>query len=185
MFYSKKLNGSLKRFVEDALEQPAHQQLQLYEELAMTRDLAGRMAAMYEAACDLPDQGPSAEHKLRAVMTCGSSMQQALAHVADLATRISAIERNASDKISAGQMAFIVAQIVRIAYESMPEEYARCFEENMRAKIRVQTGPQGTSITPDQDAMEMDATIPGTALLESQTTSIEEPDGPDSPEAVA
>lgn len=187
-FYSKRLNGTLGKFIEDSLATPPGEQLDLYAELAMMRHVASEAASLYEAAVDMTPEPGKELAKQGAVMACATVMQEALNMVADMAGKISGIERNATDKVSAGQLSFIVAQIVRIAHETMPDEYARTFEASMREKVRIQTGPQGTTLTPDMDAVEMDGTVPNIAGPATEETDDVEEDlvsasddtGPDS-----
>lgn len=156
MFYSKVLGPTLKSYVEQCLDLEPHEQFDLVEEVMIMKGMMSQSIAMYEAACALPD-GPK---KLAVVVMAGDSVKQGLKDVADMAHKAAQIRASMKDKVSVHNIQYVINQIIRIAHESMPEG-AEAFESLVRSHVKLPTaGVQGTTITPDQDVLDMDSTIP-------------------------
>jgi len=154
-FYSDKLKGTLKAAVEGALQAPVAEQLSVLEELAVSRATAGLVVDMFQQAVDKNN----GEAMQKAGFLVRETMEK-IARLADIAARIQASGPN----ISVHTIHLIVNQIVRIAYEVFADDQPRAelFERMVRENVRLPSfgEAEGTSITPDQDVMEMDATIP-------------------------
>jgi hypothetical protein len=152
MFYSKHLTGTLKAYVETCTGIDPNDQLSLFEELALVRHLAGDSIRLY--------QGAQQSGKPELLSGATALMREALSHVVKTCEAAARIDALAKDKISIHNLTFLVEQIVRIAFKTLDEDDARRFEVMVRSEIRIQSGPDGTMLTPDMDVTAMDDTIP-------------------------
>ena len=152
MFYSAQLKGSLSDFVGKCLDMPPHEQMNVFEELALMRGMAGKTVTLYQAA--------EASKKSEVIANATGLMLDALTHVVKTCEAAARIDALSKDKVSAHNIAFVVDQIVRVAYDTIPEEQARAFEASVREQVRIDTGPEGTALTPDRDAIAMDNSVP-------------------------
>ena len=145
--------------MEDCLDKAPHEQLNLFEELALMRVQAGQAVKLYGAALELPDDNPSAQ-ELQA--NAGLIMRDSLKDVISTCEAAARIEAASKNRITLNDVAFIVAQIVRIAYEVFDDDMDRAqqFEVLVRDKVKITDSGRGTDVTPDQDVQDMDDTIP-------------------------
>ncbi len=158
-FYSSKLTRTLSAAVEECLDKSPHEQLNLFEELALMRVQAGDAVKLYGAALELSDDNPAAPELQT---DAGLIMRDSLKDVISTCEAAARIEAASKDRITLNDVAFIVAQIVRIAYEVFDDDMERAqqFEVLVRDKVKITDGGRGTDITPDQDVQDMDGTIP-------------------------
>lgn len=70
------------------------------------------------------------------------------------------VRNNAQNAVSVHQLHFAMRQMISLAYETMDHATARAFEMLVSQRVHIGEDTSGTTLTPDQDAMEMDATIP-------------------------
>ena len=154
VFYAAVLGDTLTERIKDLIEAP--DVMTLREELALMRHAASNTVKLYAVAC--------ASGKEEAVLAAGALMADALKQVADMCERAARVESQGDDKISVMHIQVIVNQITRIAHRVLGEEHlalAQEFERLVRTEVRLpKTGVEGTSITPDQDVLEMDETVP-------------------------
>lgn len=149
-FYSHRLKGTLQDQVEILLGASPSEQLSLFEELALMRVTAAQVVALWGAA-EGTDAAPMA----------GVLMRDALKDVISTCQTAANIESQAKDKFSIHALHHIINQIVRIAYECFDEDpRAERFEQLIKEKIKMPIEQTGTLLTPDQDAVDMDDTIP-------------------------
>jgi hypothetical protein len=154
-FYSERLSGTLRDYVNTAMGCAPSEQVNVLEELALIRAEAARVVALYNAAVQLGN-----DRKTWVAAELMTSALKEVVRVADVATKIN---NAANEKISVFNLAHTVNQIVRIAYDvfgSKDVAKAERFERLVREKVRVLEEAKGTDSTPDQDVAEMDATIP-------------------------
>lgn len=152
VFYSKVLNQTLQDALKAAVETDPHEQLNLFEELALMRMTAADAVQLWGIA--------SEKGSIDSRIAAGEIMKAALAEVVktcEVAARVSA---TGADKVSVHNITHVVRQIVRIAFEVMGKEEAQLFERLVRERVKVSTGTTGTTSTPDEDVAEMDGTIP-------------------------
>lgn len=185
-FYRDRLTRTLTEVVDSMLGEPAHEQVGLYEELALLRDVAGQVVQLYGTARDardeheaaLVDVSPDDEQGVAAWQERADALEGALAEsaqmmvsqlnqVRDLATAIVRNEAVSKDKLSVHTLHGAMRQVVRIMYEVCGEEnqhLAVQLEERVKAEVvlPVAGGTEGTDVTPDQDVLSMDDTVPGT-----------------------
>jgi len=150
-FYAKRLTKTLQAAIEEQLEQAPHEQLQLFEELALMRVYARDAVILYNAAVD------KGSEELR--LSAGALMAQVLGDVAKMCQSASNVSLAGKDKVSIHNIEYVVGQIVRILYQTLDDEDAQRVEERIRSDLKVYD-QTGTTITPDQDVLAMDATVP-------------------------
>jgi len=153
-FYSKKLSGTLQQVVEEALEAAPAEQLELLEELAIMRTTTLDVLKLYEAALE--------SGKQEMIVSAGLVVREAMKDVQAMTSAAFDMEQKRRDKVSAHNIVYVVHQIVRISAEVFGEDLdkAERFRRLCLEKLRVDDGKQGTTITPDQDVIDMDSTIP-------------------------
>ena len=158
MFYGSVLGPKLKAVVEELTSRPAHEQLNVYEELQLIRSTGVQAVALYSAALETDNA--------QSVMTAALLMRDSLAFIIEQTAKVAAIEDRAKDKISVHTVSMIVQQMTRIMHRVCGEEHrdiAERFTELVSEEVRLPSvgDTTGTSLTPDMDVTEMDATVPG------------------------
>ena len=118
-FYSQYVTKTLGEMLDKCLELNPHDQLQLYEELALIRDVAGQSVAMYSAAKDIPDTNPK---KSELVAQAAELMKLQISEVVKTCEAASRVASNARDKVSIHQLHFFVDQVSRCAYEAFGDD---------------------------------------------------------------
>lgn len=159
--YSKHLGETLSRQLDQLLGEPVHEQIALYEELALARIQALDAAKLYELSL-----GPRVTAETKAM--AAGVLSEAMSKVRDMAMAISRIERETEDKVSVRVIGMIVNQVVR-AVQSVTGENAELFaqlEEAIRKTVRLPTRSALTigdsALAPGATAAEMDkVTAPG------------------------
>lgn len=159
--YSKILSSNLRDAIDDMTSVSPAEQLGLYEELALIRHSAMQAVAMYDGACNMED----GTKKPALVQAASALMRSALSEVVNTAKTISTMESQAADKISLTQVGVIVDQLVQVAYDVFHDadpELVEQFAERVKTRVKLpHLETTGTAITPDQEVIEMDGTIPG------------------------
>lgn len=160
-FYSKRLGPKLAAFVEESLAAPHNQQLALNEELALMREVAGNAISLYSAALELPD---NTKDKNQMLMNAALIMQESLKEVRATCKVAAEVDSMSRDKFSLVHLQDIVNQISKMVYlcfDDVAPERVKAFDNMLTEQLRLPTsGIQGTTLTPDQDATEMDCSIP-------------------------
>jgi hypothetical protein len=169
MFYAKHLSVSLQDKLLECLSLDEAEQTSLLEDLALMRQTVLDIAQMYDLACAMYDAAISPETKhiaLQNKIEAGQLMRNAQADLANLADKIekhSQMRREQSG-ISVHAIGHITKQLVQLAYNVCGDNLtlAREFEAGAKAISLpdFSKGARGTMLTPDQDVMEMDATVP-------------------------
>jgi len=158
-FYGKHLGPTLKAALEELIEKPHYEQVQIYEELALSRAIAAKALAISSAALE---NGLNAN-------TAIAVAKDALNHVRDMVVAASRIETSAADKISISVLDLFITQILRIIKKACEDHGAIHIAEIIESQVREHVklpqpgdhGISGTVLTPDITAKEMDASIFG------------------------
>ncbi len=158
-FYSKHLRKTLVDSINDALNVAPEEQVAVFEELATMRETVLPVLKMWDAAHAVEgDQG------LEIQASAGALLREQLKEVVVVAETANRIMLSGKDQFSVHTLGHIVNQIVRIAYDVFGDdemERAEHFERLVRERIKMPTAEnQGTLVTPDMDAIEMDDTVP-------------------------
>lgn len=159
-FYSKRLGPKLEEFVSQCIEQPESEQLQLFEELALMRSLAGEAIQLFSAASELPENN---SRRADLILNAGMVMQTALEQVRVMAKTASDINAAARDKFSVHALHDVKMQLLRIVDAAFghDDEGLQTFARLVESQLRLpKVGVEGTTITPDSDVMQMDELIP-------------------------
>lgn len=152
-FYRKYLSPTLTAKVEELLNVAPDEQINLFEELALMRTMAGEAVQLY----GLAEEKGSPEQRTEAALL----MRSALRDVVQTCEAASRVVASGKDKVSVHDIQFVVNQIIRVAHATLEEEDAMRFEESLRRDVRIPgRTEQGTHLTPDNDVSMMDATIP-------------------------
>ncbi len=153
-FYSSVLTGTLAELVESQLDGPPHEQLQLFEELALMRSVSLDAVRLYDTA--------KAKGGLDAQQTAAHLMRDAINQVqstVEVATKVFVASKGV---VTVHNLSHVVRQITRIAHDVLQDhpELAHKFEDSVRRQVKIEEGAKGTTVTPDVDVLDMDATIP-------------------------
>lgn len=155
MFYSKVLTGTLFEYVQQGLDKPVVEQLQVMEELLLYKTTLLPAVALYNAAFN--------SGNAEAIANATVLIRDGVAGLADLVHTVSKIRANEKGSISIHNLVEITNQLVRIIYDTAPDDVAREIERKVRDKVKIAySQSEGTTITPDQvddTILAMDATI--------------------------
>jgi len=160
-FYRNHLTKSLAAALDDALNIDPQEQLSLYEELALMRDVAGQSVALYGITKDLAEKEPNEKNRAR-VFEAGQLMQGQLSEVVRICESAARVA-NTRGSISADQLSMFVAQMTRCAQDAFGDDpRVMVFDQLVKKQIRIPVdgASGGTTITPDLDAREMDSSVP-------------------------
>ena len=160
-FYTRELGPTLKQKLEELTDKPHHEQLTLYEELAIARVQAMQALKMAEPALEGKDLKP----ETRAL--CFSVLNDAMENVKEMVLAASRIEKEADDKVSIKVLDLFVLQITRAIFRvcgTDNEGLARKIQEEIERTVRLPlhngTDPnvtiEGVTSTPDMLVREMD-----------------------------
>lgn len=164
MFYSKVLGPTLSEIVKDAVGQSPTEQLAVFEELALIRAAALPAVAMYDKLKE--NQSLPPEKKQEALLAAGQIMTAHLKEVISTAEAASRLLNAGKDKFSVHNLQFVVNQIVVAFGEVCGTEHQDLAEQleaicrNHLKLVAQDPSAQGTELTPDQDVMDMDGTVP-------------------------
>ena len=179
-FYSRQLGKTLHEAVEEHLSAAPEEQINLFEELALTRVIAGDAVALYSATCEALKDKPADDKQAHAAKDlAGSIVIDAMKHVSDVCTKAAQIEAQAKDKFSVHSVTHVVNQIIRVMYELCEPEHhdiAVKFEHAVRTQVKLpRITTDGTELTPDEDAVAMDATVPKAPDTGTEPAFMQEP----------
>jgi hypothetical protein len=148
-FYKRALTESLEAVVAEHLEMKPDDQLTLFEELALVREAAAGHVKIYAAAIETGKQ--------ETIMAAGELMALAMQRVAEMCKAASAVNSTQKDKFSAHDLNYIIEQIIRISYDCFKDnDLVNVFASRIRSELQLSEKDRGTSITPDQEVLEMD-----------------------------
>lgn len=159
--YSRVLNKTLGDLFEEFLNQDPSEQITLFEELALMRATSLDAIRLWSKAHEHEVTEKNHDKIMELRLTAGNIMRDCLKDVQSMCESISNIDAKAKDKISAHQLLYVINQIIRMAHESFGNDpRVHLFEKLIRERIKVHAGEGGTNLTPDQDVLEMDDSIP-------------------------
>lgn len=163
-FYKHRLTETLSSRVEVLREVSNEDQLQLYEELALMRDAATESIVVYDQSLALLSLKPEDPELKKLVEDASKDMRRALESVGDYALKAARIREMTAGKMDSHAIASVIHQMTRIAHdvcEGAHSEVAVELERRLREDIVMPLADnRGTDITPDQDVLDMDETIP-------------------------
>lgn len=165
-FYRNRLSQTLNSFVDACLDTSPQEQLALFEELAIARDMCGKALEDWDKIKNLsPEQRATlGEQKYSLLLeTMEALARQAMTYVQETSKSATYVYTAAKDKLSIHNLQAVVNQITRLAYTALGpenEHLAKKFDELIQREVRVIETNDGTALTPDMDAMLMDSTVP-------------------------
>lgn len=156
--YRYKLRESLQDKMIELMGEDPREALNLFEELALMRIAAGQAVTLFDKAHDVEDEGK----RLELLMSTASLMGGCLKEVQSMCESAARVESQGKDKYSIHSMKVIIDQIVLVSHKVFKAHPALVleFQEAINEHVRLPTENVGTSITPDQDVLDMDDTIP-------------------------
>lgn len=166
-YYGKYMTKALGDVLDECLAQNPNEQLQLLEELALIREVAGQSVALYSAAKELADNATDDKDRAKKrelLLNAGEVMKMQIAEVVKTCEAASRVAGAARDKVSIHQLHFFVDQVTRCAFESFgTDPRAEDFRQRMLTQVKLPidgaTG-NGTVVTPDMDVRDMDGSVP-------------------------
>lgn len=173
--YSEHLSKSLAERVDGARSVG----LDLGEELALVRVCALDAVMMYDAVemaskVDARDGSPlPLETQLQCRVAAGQIVRDAAAEVASMAEKAAKVAESRQNMLSGTALAAVLADVIHAAHRTFGDDQPDKVREFARAirDIRPLGGHTGTTITPDQDALAMDATVPAGPPQPTETQS--------------
>jgi hypothetical protein len=164
MLYSKYLGKTLREKMEGLLCAPSHEQVSLYEELALARTGLIDCIVMYEA-CNGEKAAEIDQQTRRLATAC---MMEAVDRVKELVLAVSNVEKAREDKVSVTVVDLFLSQVIRAIYDCLKtepngNEMAIIIEKSIRDNVRLPEvrggtiAQVGTGSTPDQIVAAMDA----------------------------
>lgn len=156
-FYTRVLSKTMAEIMESHLGLPAAEQVSLLEELSLSRQMQAEAIAMYAAVEAMPE----GEKRTALMPQVAGLMMEALKFVQSMSESAARILNTGKDKLAFENLSTIQQQLLRAAHTTWGNDDPKIkeFNEQLR-KILVPVDVAGTHLTPDQDAMDMDSTIP-------------------------
>jgi len=150
--YGRHLGKTLRAQLAELASSPHHEQVELYEELALTRLAALDAIKLWEAA----QKSKVDETKALAV----SCLHDAMTRVREMCLAVTRIEKDSEDKVSLRVVDLLILQVVRAVHRvCQDDELAGKIEEEIHNTVRMPTTDDttpGTDLTPDEVVREMD-----------------------------
>lgn len=169
MFYRQYLSKTLSDKLAECLSHDESEQTALLEDLALMRQTVVDIAQLYDVAHVAYEDAQTKEIRDKALemkVTAGQLLRDAIGEVADIADKVEKHRaiRMEQTGVSVHAIAYIAKQCAQLAYRLCGDDLmlAQEFEKGIRA-IRLPNSPAelaGTLITPDQDVLAMDDTVP-------------------------
>jgi hypothetical protein len=167
-FYIHALKPALREYLELHMQDiPMVETLDLSEEIGLMR-LAATDAVEYYAKACIAEGEP--QKVLQAKLLAGEVMKQGLQSVIDAVdkgAKVQEVKLRVTGAMAEVMTSFVMA-VVQSAYAVFQDDHkVKEFEETIREQMAArslsisQGVPEGTLLTPDQDAVSMDDTIPG------------------------
>lgn len=172
-FYGKRLGPKLNAYVEEMLSQPHNEQLRLNEELALMRVCAGDALALYNAASELPE---TVKNRSEMVANAATIMQVSLEQVVKTCEIAAKIDAMGKDKFSVHALQDVVSQLTKLVHDCFSHDEAALmvFDHRLNAELRLpKTTADGTVLTPDNDVLQMDKTIPRSPVEDAGEAEIQ------------
>jgi hypothetical protein len=163
--YSKYLSQSLKERLLSLAERPDHERLSLDAEIDLTRESVLSEIRLYDLACQNHEKALNTELEPECLLykiQAAERMRAGLDTVASLCERVVRMRAAGKESLPVHAVNMLIMQVTKIAHETMPEEFVPQFVQRLAGEVRIsdEHSVRGTHLTPDQDARDMDATIP-------------------------
>lgn len=163
--YNRALTKTLAESINTLQAAPPAKQLQIFDELALMRDVATEAVKLYSIAREASAAAPDNMKLTEQVLAMGAVMREHLNEVVKLCEAAARMEQQAKEKISVPQLHFFVDQLVHAIYLACEGDVimAKHIEQSIRTNVllpSMSAGDQGTLLTPDLDVQAMDATVP-------------------------
>lgn len=172
-FYLKNLRPTLAAKLEELVDKVTPiDQLDLSEEIGLMRAQAGDAVQMYAEACEMPDSDPRAQQaRLIAGQMMSSRIKDVMA-VIDQAGKTEELKVKLQTAF-AQVMTSVISSVAHAAWEVFGDDHkVREFTDLIRSKLEVRNiDVEGTDLTPDRDAIQMDDSIPAEPAEESEVES--------------
>jgi hypothetical protein len=162
-FYTKALRPTLAARVEEAVAaMPPVSQLDVSEELTLIRTAASDVVEQYAIACEMPadsEKGQAARVMIGELMT---SRLRGVIESCDQAAKISEVKLRVQGAF-VDVMGAVITSVLKAAWQVFGDdvkvaEFERVLREHL--ELRSVPGQDGTELTPDQDVLGMDDTVP-------------------------
>lgn len=166
--YAKSMGKTLTQRVAE-LQSADHPVQSLRDELDLSRALAVDCVALYEAACETPDEKEREKNKAWA----SELMKSALNNVRDMAIAYTKIEKEFGAAMSLEQTQILVSKFAQLMDRALRESVNKgqmaddeakriCIrmQELVEERLVVSNQPHGTTLTPDQDMRDMIDSVP-------------------------
>ena len=165
--YDRVLTRTLAESIAALQAEPPAKQMQIFDELALMRDVAAEAVKLYSVAREAAAQQPDNMKLTEQVLSTGAVMREHLNEVVRLAEVAGRIEQQAKDKISIPQLYFFVDQLVHAIYVALDGDVvlAKQIERTIKETVLLPSvtagnSDKGTLLTPDMDVQSMDAMVP-------------------------
>jgi len=160
-FASRYLGEALYSMLEEQLEGDPVEQLQLFDELALLRITMGESLRKYNDAWEGCQNAETATEEHQGLLDAATALLQGdLERVSTMVKSAAYANSQTADKFSIHTFISLINQVVRIAHDVYGEENLEKFSAEVKRHLRMPTETEGTTITPDQDAISMNALIP-------------------------
>jgi len=162
-FYRNRLGETLQKTLADAVENSSlAEDLDLREELALTRMAAGDSVALYDRVKELVDKG---EAQGSAMLTAAAQLRDAMQDVTKIVDTVAKAQVLREQVVGTFQSvaATLVATVLRCMYDEFgPDARIAKVEKRIRELVetKLQPGLDGVVTTPADDAAMMDASVP-------------------------
>lgn len=167
--YSVHLSQTLtSRLAELAGKSPI-ELIDLTEELKLAKSTVDDVASFYDVALLAQEQADTPEKQLaclQASIAAGRMVRDVIAEVGDIAGKAAGAMAAAKAFVGVQDLPLLVGQIVEAVHDELGDddpELVKRIAGRIRDIKLPSSGPHGTDITPDQDVLEMDDTIPRVA----------------------
>jgi hypothetical protein len=160
-FYNGRLGPKLKAYLNDCLANPENDQLSLLHELALMRDIVGMSIALYDKSAEKLNLDDIKQREL--FILVASQMKDNLHDVRIMAESAARIRASAKETFSIHNLHDVVNQVTQMVRSvfGRDEKGLRRFERLLDEQLRLpKMGINGTTLTPDQDVLDMDELIP-------------------------
>lgn len=151
--FSRSLSSTLAARLSELANEPPEQQRSLWKELALMRELAGQSLQLYDAA--------QQSGKPEIIVPAASLLRDSVREVIDSCETAVKVDAMSNSVVSVAHFGAIIDQIVKSAILVFGDDPRLAdFERIVREQIKLPTKEGGTTVTPTDDVLAMDSTIP-------------------------
>lgn len=165
--YAKFLGETLRNKIEELSQDPHHDQVSLYEEIAVAR-----LAAIQALKLAEPVLNGTVKVKPQTTVLAIECLREAMNHVRDMVVSAARVEQASGSKVSLRVVDLIVMQLIKAIHDVCPDrKVADKIAEHVRENVRLPMDKtadvwspsviDGVESTPDMMVHEMDASVCG------------------------